>query len=231
MAKSMSTPQTTRAGRLMRTGLAVMASAVIAVGTLAARPQDAPTATALAARVQAHYATVRDFTAVFTLTHSDPLMPKPVTDRGEVKVKKPDRMRWTYTTGDRQQFVSDGTMTYAYFPRDRYVERAAVPRENQASTAIQFLAGRGDITRDFTASLPADQPAGEWRLLLHPRTKQADFTSLTLEVDRTSLALRGLIATDDQGGTSAFRFAELRENRGLTDREFEFVMPRGVEVR
>lgn len=196
-----------------------------------AAQQTPPTASALAARIQARYDTVRDFTADFTQRETNALLPKPVVGRGEVKIKKPGRMRWSYTTGDKSQFVSDGTMFYAYFPQDRYVERWPLPAEGEASTDLLFLAGRGNLTRDFEASLPADQPADEWHLLLKPRTQQANFETLTLQVDRATLALRGLVATDEQGGTREFRFTNLRENRGLTDRDFEFVMPRGVEVR
>ncbi len=54
---------------------------------------------------------------------------------------------------------------------------------------------------------------------------------MTLEVDRTSLALRGLVIVDENGGTSRYRFLHLRENRGLPDRDFEFAIPDGVEIR
>jgi outer membrane lipoprotein carrier protein len=211
-------------------GVAALAAALV-FGISGVSAQTAPSASDLAARIQARYATVRDFTADFTLRHASPLMPKAVEDRGEVKVKKPGRMRWTYSTGERQQFISDGTMMYAYFPRDRYAERTPVPRDEQASTDLLFLAGRGDLNRDFVASLPAAQPEAEWHLLLRPRTPQSTFETLLLQVDRRTLALRGLVATDDQGGTRTFRFTNLRENAGLQDREFEFTPPRGVEVR
>jgi outer membrane lipoprotein carrier protein len=206
----------------------VLAAALVAGRTAGAQ---APAAADLAARVQARYSTIRDFTADFTQRQTSPLLPKPVVERGEVKIKKPGRMRWVYVTGDRNQVISDGTTIYAYFPQDRHVSPTPMPKGEDASTALLFLAGQGHITRDFTATLPAEQPAGEWRLTLRPRTTDADFESLTLEVDRTSLAFRGLVVVDQQGGTSAFRFTNMRENRGLADAEFTFVIPRGVEVR
>lgn len=190
-----------------------------------------PTAVDLAAKIQAHYATVRDFTADFTLEQTSALLPKPSNDKGTVQVKKPGRMRWTFTTGDKNEMVADGTRMYSYFPRDKYVLVTPMPKDDEASTALLFLTGRGDITRDFTATLPSPQPADEWQLLLTPRTKQADFATLTLQVDRRSLALRGLIVVDDQGGTQKFRFLNLRENRGLADQAFTFAIPRGVEIR
>jgi outer membrane lipoprotein carrier protein len=207
--------------------VAVLLSAPAAPG--AVEPQ--PTATDLAARVQARYNTISDFTADFTQRQTSPLLPKPVVDRGEVKIKKPGRMRWVYATGERHQVISDGTTIYAYFPQDRHVSPTPMPQGDDASTALLFLAGQGNLTRDFTATLPAEQPTGEWRLTLRPRAAEADFETLTLEVDRTSLAFRGLVVVDQEGGTSAFRFTNLRENRGLSNSEFTFVIPRGVEVR
>lgn len=215
-------------GHVVRTVVALLAAFILA--SPAPRAQ-APSASDLAARVQARYDTIRDFSADFVQMQTNPLLPKPVVERGEVKIKKPGRMRWVYTTGDRNQLVSDGTTIHAYFPRDRYVSPSPMPTGDDAATGLLFLAGRGSLTRDFTAALAADQIAGEWRLDLTPRNRNAEFERLMLEVDRTSLAFRGLIIVDAQGGTSAFRFTNLRENRGLADSEFAFTVPRGVEVR
>src|SRR5690606_2146446 len=99
------------------------------------------------------------FTADFTQRQTSALLPKPVIERGTVKIKKPGRMHWVYTTGDRNQTISDGTMIYFYFPRDRFVERRPLPREGEASTGLLLLTGRGDLTRDFLSSVPAEQPA------------------------------------------------------------------------
>lgn len=208
--------------------MAVLASLVLGSSTPRAQ---APSASELAARVQARYDTIRDFSADFVQTQTNPLLPKPVVERGDVKVKKPGRMRWVYATGDRNQLVSDGATIYAYFPRDRYVSPSPMPKGDDATTGLLFLAGRGNLTRDFTAALSSGQRPDEWRLDLTPRNRNAEFEQLTLEVDRASLAFRGLVIVDAQGGTSAFRFTNLRENRGLADSEFTFTVPRGVEVR
>ena len=209
--------------------VAVALLALVSTASASAARQ-APAPADLAARVQAHYAQVRDFTASFTLTQTSSLLPRPTTERGTVKVKKPGRMRWLYAA-DKKEFVADGAMLYSFFPRDKYVNVNPLPKADDASTALLFLTGRGDLARDFTSALDGDQPAGEWRLSLKPKTKQSDFTSLTLDVDRATLAMRGITVVDDQGGTSKFRFEGLKENVGLTDREFEFKIPPGVEVR
>ena len=200
-------------------------------GLVAGAQEQTPSAAVLAERIQEQYSSVRDFTAAFSLRQTSPLLPKPLEERGQVKIKKPNRMRWTYSTAEKQEFVSDGSQLYAYWPKGKYVERFALTAENQNSTALLFLAGRGNITRDFVASLPPTQPAGEWQVILTPRSPQSTFQTLTLEVDRTSYTLRGLKVVNAQGGTDHFRFTGFRRNPGLADREFEFTIPRGVEIR
>jgi outer membrane lipoprotein-sorting protein len=51
-----------------------------------------------------------------------------------------------------------------------------------------------------------------------------------LLVDPGTLALRGMMTADSQGGTSVFAFSNMKENVGLPDKEFTFQMPRGVDV-
>ena len=51
-----------------------------------------------------------------------------------------------------------------------------------------------------------------------------------LLLDPGTLALRGLVTNDAQGGTSTFTFGNLKENLGTSDKEFTFKIPRGVDV-
>jgi outer membrane lipoprotein carrier protein len=213
----------------MRLSILLVAVALSA-GLLAQAPAPAPSE--VAARVQAHYSTVRDFTADFTLLQKSSLRPKPSEDRGELKVKKPLKMRWTFATNDRSEFIADGIKLYAVFPRDKYVSVSSLPKENESGTWLLFLAGRGDLTKDFSATMPAEQPASEWRLMLKPATKRiTDLQLLTLDVDRTTYQLRGMTVIDEQGGTSVYRFSNLRENRNLGDGEFLFSNPKGLALR
>jgi len=208
--------------------------AVLLAAFLAATPltasQDRPTPPVLAEQVQAHYQKVRDFTADFTQTYRGLLRTKGETERGEIKVKKPSRLRFTYTSPQRKEFVADGSQFYSYFARDKQGSVTPLPKDGEASTAFLFLAGRGNLARDFVPSMDDTQPDGEWHLTLTPKTKQSDFATLTLMVDRRTFALRGFETVDDQG-TSTFRFTNYRENRGLDDSAFLFRFPAGTEIR
>ena len=214
----------------MRAVFAIIVTAVLFTAPPAGQTPATPSAADVARRLQAHYNGVHDFKADFTSDYREGLILPPTTERGAVLVKKPGRMRWTYTAPEKKELIADGVRIYTYLVADRQVYVNPMPPGDDAPTALLFLMGKGDLNRDFTPALGPDQTDGEWRLALTPKRPQADFTSLTLVVDRQSLALRGFTTVDSQGGTSAFRFLRLQENVGLLDKQFDFTPPKGVEV-
>jgi len=188
-------------------------------------------ANVVAERVQARYDTIRDFEADFVQTYEGGVLRKKTTERGTVAIKRPGRMRWVYTQPERKEFVSDGTRLYSYLPADKQVIVAPAP-EGQSNTPALFLTGKGNLARDFTPSfteLPTPFP-GLTALKLVPKRTDPDVRSLILGVDPTTFQIRLLVATDAQGGTSTFTFSNLKENRGISDKIFEFRIPRGVDV-
>ena len=183
--------------------------------------------------LQRKYSGVKDFSAEFTHTYRGGALKKQITEKGRMLIMKPGRMRWEYTAPEQKVFVSDGVKVYSYIPADKQVIVATVPPDGEAATPALFLAGKGDLTRDFTSSpadAPAGSPAGTLALKLVPRTPQPDYDWLVLLVEPGTLKLRGLVTSDAQGGTSTFSFTNLKENVGLADKDFAFRMPRGVDV-
>lgn len=210
----------------------VLAALVLAgAGPVLAQADDA-SPEALARRIQARYDTVRDFSARFEQRYTGGALRRQAVERGTVLVKKPGRMRWDYLEPEKKAFVADGRRLYMHVPADKQVIVSALPAEDQASTPILFLAGKGNLARDFTVSSTsiAGAPEGTLALRLTPRRRERDYEWLALAVDRTTLAIRMLVAGDSQGGTSSFTFSEMRENVGLRDAQFAFTIPRGTDV-
>lgn len=189
-----------------------------------------PAPAELSRLIQAHYATVTGFTANFTYTYASGVLPQTTTERGTVKIRKPGRMRWTYQSPEVKEFVADGRMLYSYVKADKVCYVSDLPQGDGVSTAVLFLAGKGDLVRDFRAAAASEPVSGEWRVDLTPTTPQAEFTRLTLGVDPATLALRTLATLDPDGGRAMFRFTGLKENPTLADREFVFTPPKGVDV-
>lgn len=185
----------------------------------------------LASRIQARYDTIRDFEGDFVQTYEGGVLRTKTSERGTVAIKRPGRMRWVYTKPERKEFVSDGQRVYSYIPADKQVIVSGMPDASQTTPAL-FLAGRGHLVRDFTASfaeLPGS-PGGLVGLKLVPRREDPEIEWLLLGVDPASLQIRQLVAADRQGGRSSFAFSNLKENRNLSDKLFEFRIPRGVDV-
>ncbi len=216
---------------LRRATMAALTTAVFA-GSLALGAADS-TAPELAAALQKKYDGIKDFSADFSHTYEGGVLHKQITERGHLLVKKPGKMRWDYSTPETKQFVSDGLKMYSYIPQDKQVIVATVPPDEDAPTPTLFLAGKGNVTRDFAPSLvetPAGMPTGSRALKLVPKSRQRDYDWLVLVLDPGTLSIRGLLTVDEQGGKSSFFFTNLKENVGLADKEFTFKIPRGVDV-
>jgi outer membrane lipoprotein carrier protein len=209
--------------------IAVVVSFALVAQTTAQPPSSNPEQ--FAARVQQRYDTIKDFEADFVQAYEGGVLRTKTTERGKVAIKRPGRMRWVYMKPEKKEFVSDGNRIYSYLPADKQVIVAPMPSD-QTTTPALFLTGRGHLVRDFTSTftqLPGAAP-GSTALKLVPKRSDPEVESLVLVVDAKSLQLRQLVTTDKQGGRSTFTFTNLKENRGLSDKIFEFRIPRGVDV-
>ena len=205
--------------------LIVFLAFVLALAGPAAQTQQPPDT--LAKALQAHYQSIRDFSASFTQSYRTGVLKTRTLESGTVSIKKPGKMRWTYTKPERKELVSDGRTIYWYVHEEKQVD---VRDAAETSTPDLFLSGKGDIARDFTPSHVDSPIAGAVALKLVPRRAEPEYEYLVVAFDPTSLQFRGLTARDHQGGESTFTFSNMKENLGLSDKVFAFAVPRGVTV-
>ena len=209
--------------------LALIALLAGAPGVTAQAPQDP---TALTAKVQQRYNAIKDFQGDFVQTYEGGVLRTRTTERGTVAIKRPGRMRFTYTKPERKEFVSDGKRLYTHLVADKQVIVSPAPDPSEGSIPALFLAGQSDLPRDYVATftpLPGAAP-GLITLKLVPRKPHADYDALGIGIDPNTYQIQFLTALDKQGGRSSFSFSNLKENRGLSDKDFEFRIPRGVDV-
>jgi outer membrane lipoprotein carrier protein len=208
--------------------LRVLLVLTLAPAILGAQARPAPAA--LAKSLQQRYDGIRDFSASFVHSYRGGVLRTQTQERGTVSVKKPGRMRWIYTAPEKKEFVADGRKVYSYIPQDRQVIVSDVPPDNQATTPALFLAGKGDISRDFVAAYADAAAPGTFALKLTPRRTEPEYEYLVVAVDAMTLQIRALTTRDRQGGESTLTFSNLKENQGIPDKEFAFRIPRGVDV-
>jgi outer membrane lipoprotein carrier protein len=193
--------------------------------------QSTPPPEEVAAALQKKFDGIRDFSADFTqLYEGGVLRKKSPPERGTVFIKKPGKMRWNYKSPEEKVFVSDGRQIQLYVPADKQVMVSDVPTDDRATSAVLFLMGRGNITRDFSVAYGEGAIDGTYVLRLQPKRRQAEYDWLQLTVDRKTLQILELTAGDLQGGRSTFRFTNFKENPGVSDKTFAFTPPRGTDV-
>lgn len=188
----------------------------------------------LVARVDNHYASVRDFEANFTQRYERRLLSRVVEESGVVQVKKPGRMRWEYTQPEEKLFVTDGTSSYFYLPAEKQVMVSHDPKGAmglQEGSPFEILAGTARITDGFSFFASETQPT-RGGVMLHaiPMTRHDEFEDVELEVRPEDGLILRVVLLDSQGNRTDFSFDEVRENLDLSDSNFRFTVPSGVEV-
>jgi outer membrane lipoprotein carrier protein len=180
----------------------------------------------IAAAVELRHQRVNDLQARFVQAYRSAALGQQIVESGTLRFKRPGRMRWEYSKPERKLFVCDGTTFYFYVPADHQV--IVRRRDRDQGIAYRLLFGDVAINREFKATMESTDSSAT-RIKLTPLRADPDVASLVLDVD-SGMRLRGIAIRDLQGNVSEFRFENVRENRGVADRDFHFEIPAGVEV-
>ncbi len=181
--------------------------------------------------LQNRYAAVRSVSAEFRQIYRAPGIDQ--VESGVVLMEKPGLMRWEYRTPEPKLFIADGRDTYLYTPADRQVLVSQLSAAEIRSTPLQFLLGQGDILKSYTAAPEGEfKPAaqGDVVVRLTPRKPDPDYAFVVLECDGETYELRRIIIRERTGNTSEFVLSNLATNVKVGRREFQFKIPKGVEV-
>lgn len=181
--------------------------------------------------LQQRYAGIRTVSADFRQTYRAPGIE--MIESGALWMKKPGLMRWEYRDPETKLFVADGREMYLYTPEDRQVLVSRLTESDLRSTPLQFLLGQGDLEKSFSVSpeeqLKATAP-DTVMLRLVPRSSQRDYDYVVLELDEKTYDLRRIVIGEKTGNTSEFIFANTERNIKIDDKQFQFKVPKGVEV-
>ena len=183
------------------------------------------------AGLQRRYANVESVSAEFQQFYLAPGIQQ--AESGSLLMKKPGLMRWEYREPEAKLFIADGKETYLYTPEDRQVQVGRLSAAELRGTPLQFLLGQGDIQTSFAASRETELKAKfEASLLLRltPRDPEPDYTFLVIECDAGTHELRRLVIREHSGNTSEFVFSKLATNVKVDRKQFQFNIPKGVEV-
>jgi outer membrane lipoprotein carrier protein len=198
-------------------------------GITAASP--VPDVRAIAQAVEERYNHLRSLQTDFTEIYRGAGTER--TESGTLWLKKPGKMRWEYRSPREKLFLSDGKDGWFYVPGERQVRRTAVKKLEDLRSPLAFLLGKTKLEKELQGlSLAPDVAplaAGDVVLRGVPKSLAGRVSEVLLEITPEHWISRILIEEVDESVTE-YRFSNQRENVAVPVRQFQFVVPDGVEV-
>jgi outer membrane lipoprotein carrier protein len=216
----------------MKKGILFVGCIVIVIGLTSASEALAITGQEVLAEIQKRYEKTNDLQANFAQEYVGRVMRRPQKGEGQVYFKKRGMMRWDYRV-PRQILISNGKTLWYYQPDEKQVFVSDISKVVQEKTPLAFLAGEGDLSRDFTLTNfnEGTSPKEEAYVLeLTPKEPNAALAKLVLAVDKKTYVVTQSDVIDGLGNVTRTRFLDIQTNVALQDSLFHFDIPPGTEV-
>jgi len=154
-------------------------------------------------------------------------------ESGTLWLKKPRKMRWEYRSPKEKLFVSDGQAVWFYLPAEKQVRKTSLKKLDDLRSPIAFLLGKTKLENELQGlSQAVDQsPLGAGNTLLRgvPPAMGDQLSEVQLEINPADQIVR-IVLQEPDGATTEFRFAEWKENLPISESQFQFTPPPGVET-
>lgn len=183
-------------------------------------------ATAMAAKVDAHYNHLHSLTAHFTERYRGMGIDR--TETGTLTLSKPGRMRWAYDAPAGKIFVLDGKNAISYTPGDSQAQRTPAKQLDDLRSPLRFLLGRTEIAKELEG-LTLTIVNGGYTLSGVPKGMQQTVQSVGITTDATG-QITGMRIVEKDGSETSFAFSDIHENVPTPDSDFAFTPPPGVTI-
>lgn len=156
---------------------------------------------------------------------------EPISGRGKVFIRRPDRMRWEYSSPENQIFLIKDELLWLYFPDEKQLIKKEADYELQAGEILGLLAGNVNLLDRYEVSaspFPTNQK-NVYQIRLTPK-EPGQYSYLLLEIDRKSYLLSKAILFEATGGKLEYHFSQFKLNQKLSDELFEVKIPADCEI-
>jgi len=194
--------------------------------SICAAPLFAQDNDALVRRVDDHYNHLSSLRAHYAERYSGMGMDR--TEEGTLLLKKPGRMRWSYTAPVGKVFVLDGKFAWFYTPGDAQATRVPAKQLDDLRSPLRFLLGHTQLRKELDSLAVAPDGPG-FRISGVPKGMAQRVKLLSLWVTATGTIERMRLEEVD-GAVTEFTFSAIQENVPVKDADFAFIPPAGVAV-
>lgn len=148
-------------------------------------------------KVENNYKNVVAFRGSFNQTATLKTLNKVQQAQGDIFYKKPNKVKWQYTSPTEQEIISDGKTIWMYFPENRqvYIYDLTDTFNQEVSTQGQipgnFLSSLGDLKKDFNVQwgTPRDRDErGNYIIELVPKKPMVNVRNIFIVVPKELIA-------------------------------------------
>jgi len=186
----------------------------------------AQSAAEVASRVDHHYNSLHSLSVNFVQEYNG--LGQHLRESGLLLLKKPGRMRWTYSQPQGKLFVLDGHNAYFYAPGQAEVQRVPAKKLDDLRSPLRFLLGHTELAKELTGLTLTPKDAN-YELSGVPKDMQQRVTSLRFTVSPDGVIL-GIRVEEVDGSVSTFTFTGEVSNPPAADSDFVFHAPAGTEI-
>ena len=149
------------------------------------------------------------------------------TEKGELYLRKPGRMRWEYAPPSGNLFVSDGKYIYSYFAGEKRATRENFKETEDMRAPLAFLLGKLNFNDDFK-EFRAEHDHDNVLITAIPKSDKLPYSEVTFLVS-PDFVIHYLKVKGQDGSITEFTFDNEKKNPPLADPLFKFTPPPGVE--
>lgn len=218
-------PLHTRARPIVIPGVRLVAAILLSAS--AAIPGAARDLSAILAGVEQRYNSARTMEARFEQRWLAGGRPRR-SEAGTLKLLKPGKMRWDYSTPPGKLFLSDGKHLFYLSPATGKVERAPLKSADDFRTPLAFLLGKLNFKKTFQDFELSDSATGATVAAI-PKGNRSPYSRVEFTVSPSNQITRLLVTSLDQT-VMEFRFLDEKLNSSLDQNLFRFKPSPGVEM-
>ena len=186
----------------------------------------ADTAQQLAQRVDKYYNGLHSLRTAFTETFHGMGIDR--EEAGTLLLRKPGKMRWSYSHPAGKVFVLDGKYAWFYSPGDAQVERVSAGQLDDLRSPLRFLLGHTQLQKELVGLTLSSGPEG-LQLSGVPKGMEKRVEKIVLGVTPEGV-IHSMSITETDGAQTAFTFKDSVADAPAPDAEFLFHPPAGVPV-
>ncbi len=170
------------------------------------------------------------FTARFTQESTVKALELTDFASGRITVKRPDKMRWTYTKPENQIIITDGQTLWAHRPEENQVMIGKSPALLGGGKGASFLTDMNQIKKKFQITLTEEGTANHYKLKLIPLKKTPDLAAIYILISVQTFDLTEIITYNAYQDETRIKFTDIEFKKSIDDALFTFDIPAGMDV-